>query len=238
MLSVILPCFNEAKGLLSIVQRYADSRGEVDIELILVDNGSKDETPSVMRQLAQEFSFVRPFRVVNNKGYGDGILQGLRQASGEWLAWSHADLQTDPADVLRAFCTLQAARDPRRTLVKGCRSGRAMSERIITWGMQMVALVLLRRRFHEINAQPKIFHRDLLAEMVAPPVDFNFDVYVLYQARRAGWRLATIPVQFPPRQYGHSNWSKTWGSKSRTIWRSLWFMVKLGGGLWHGSNQK
>jgi len=234
LLTIVLPCYNEAKSLTATVQRYAEIRGRTDFELILVDNGSKDETPAILAELSQRYPFIRTIQVVKNKGYGDGIWQGLQHSSGTWVGWSHADLQTDPADVFRAFDALKAASNPKRTLVKGARSGRALSEQIITWGMQTVALVALRRWFHEINAQPKVFHRDLLATVVNPPVDFNFDIYVLYQARRAGWRFSTIPVQFPPRQYGHSNWSKTWASKLRTIRRSMWFMLKLGVSRWRG----
>ena len=164
--------------------------------------------------------------------WGDGIFTGLKEARGEVLAWSHADLQTDPADVFRALDLYRRMPDPQRLLVKGIRHGRRLSERVVSWGMKVAALVLLRRWMTEINAQPKLFHRDLLERISHPPVDFNFDVYVLYRARRFGWRFAGVHVRFPPRQYGQSNWAATWRSKVRTILRSIRFMFRLGAGLW------
>jgi hypothetical protein len=100
-----------------------------------------------------------------------------------------------------------------------------LSEKTVSLGMGVVATVIFRRRLSEINAQPKVFHRDLLAHLTRPPIDFNFDVYVLVMALRNGWQIDNIPVEFPSRQYGHSNWARTWRSKLRTIWRSAKYMV-------------
>jgi len=226
--SVILPCYNEAKGLPALLARYAEARGDLDLEVICVDNGSRDQTPAVLAALMAIYPWARSIRVEPNRGYGDGLFQGLRLADREWLAWSHADLQTDPGDVVIAFRALAASADPQRTLIKGLRQGRAFKDQIITWGMQAVALVTLRGWYRQINAQPKAFHRDLLGHLAQPPVDFNFDIYVLYQAHRHGWRTSTIPVLFPPRPHGVSNWASTWRSKVRTIRSSIWFMTKLG----------
>ena len=103
-----------------------------------------------------------------------------------------------------------------------------MSEWLISRGMELVALLLLRRWISEINAQPKLFHRGLLEHAEHPPVDFNFDVYMLYQARRRGWRIASIVVDFPPRPHGESHWAATWQSRLRTILRSMRYMFFLG----------
>src|SRR5689334_2926207 len=128
-LSIVLPCYNEAAGLPALVQRFADTAGGASFELILVDNGSKDSTPQVIPTLLSQFSFARTVRVEVNQGYGHGIWTGLQAARGEVLAWSHADLQTDPADIFRAWDVYRASEQPRRTLVKGQRFGRTLQER-------------------------------------------------------------------------------------------------------------
>lgn len=226
-LSIVLPCYNEAKGLESLLKRFAESCGSTSFELILVDNGSVDDTQRVLARLLPQFPFARSVRVEKNQGYGHGIWTGLQAATGEVLAWSHADLQTDPADVFRAWRIYRASAAPERTVVKGNRNGRKFSERVVSWGMQTLATLLLRTRLTEINAQPKMFHRDLLACLPNPPVDLNFDLYVLYAARKCGWHLAGFPVAFPPRQHGHSSWATSWRSKARTIGRSMKYIVRL-----------
>lgn len=226
-LSVVLPCYNESRGIESILKRFAEVGAGADFELILVDNGSRDETPEVLRTLLPKYPFARSVRVEVNQGYGHGIYTGLQAARGEVLAWSHADLQTDPADVFKALTIYRKSKLPRLTLVKGVRHGRRLSEKVISLGMSIVASTIFRRKLNEINAQPKLFHRSLLERAANPPVDFNFDVYMLVKAKQAGYQIETIPVQFPPRQYGHSNWARTWKSKLRTIWRSVKYMSRL-----------
>ena len=228
-LSVVLPCYNEARGLEALVQRFAEAGHGVPFELILVDNGSTDDTAAVLARLVERHPFARSVKVPVNQGYGHGILTGLKAAAGETLAWSHADLQTDPADVFRAWDLYRQSADPRRAMVKGRRVGRSFQERIITWGMQTLATILLRTPMYEINAQPKLFHRELLGALSAVPKDWSFDLYVLYAAKRCGWKCSTFPVEFPPRKHGGSNWASSWRSKVRTIARAIRYLVKLAG---------
>jgi len=231
-LSIVLPCYNESAGLAEILRRFEALGGEIEFELILVDNGSRDDTQAVLQNLLPSHPFARSVHVPENLGYGHGISQGLKAARGAILAWSHADLQTDPVDVFRAAELLRSSAAPERTIVKGYRHGRALGDRIISRGMQVVALLLLRRWIPEINAQPKVFSRELMPFIPHPPDDFNFDIYVLYRALRNGWTIRKIDVEFPPRRFGVSHWAATWKSKCRTILRSKWFMLRLGLGLW------
>ncbi len=196
-LSVVLPCYNESPGLAQILRRFAEVGPDVPYELILVDNGSKDNTREVLAELLPNYPFARCVPIAVNRGYGDGIFTGLRAARGDVLAWSHADMQTDPKDVFRAYEAYRQAPDAKKLIVKGRRKGRRVSDRLISRGMEIVALFFLRTWLTEINAQPKVFNARLLEHLAQPPVDFNFDVYVLYQARRNGWRTATIDVRLP-----------------------------------------
>lgn len=236
-LSVVLPCYNESKGLAHLLERFQEVGKGVSFELILVDNGSTDQTGAVLAELLPKHPFARSVRVEKNVGYGHGLLTGLQHAHGEILAWSHADLQTDPENIFRALIVYEQD-GKRTTLVKGRRHGRGCQEWIISRGMEVVSLVLLRCWLTEINAQPKLFHRSLLQHLSNPPTDFNFDVYVLYQARCHGWELRTVDVLFPPRKYGQSNWSATWRSKLRTIGRSIRFLFQLGQGWWDESTRR
>lgn len=226
-LSIVLPCYNESRGIEAILNRFAEVGRGQDFELILVDNGSKDDTQATFARLLPRFPFARSVKVEVNQGYGHGIFTGLQSAQGEVVGWSHADLQTDPADVFRAWASYRSAATPERTMIKGRRYGRRLSEKLISLGMQALSTLVFRSYMQEINAQPKVFHRDLLSHLTRPPVDFNFDLYVLVMAKRHGWRIESIPVQFPPRKYGHSNWAATWRSKFRTIARSIRYMFSL-----------
>ena len=233
--SIIVPCYNEAENLPHLLARFADlaSTSPRDWELVLVDNGSTDGSAAILeRELALPGrAFARAVRVPSpNVGYGHGIVTGLRAARGEWLAWTHADGQTPPKDVLRAFDLLASSRDPRRTFVKGRRRNRPLKDALFTLGMQATAAAVLGENLPDINAQPKAFSRALLDLADAPPVDLSLDLYFFYLARRNAFEIKTLDVRFGEREHGESKWAFNWKSKVRNISRSVTFMAALRAG--------
>lgn len=235
--SVVVPCYNEAPGLPALVERFRALRAGDDDpwELVLVDNGSTDDSAAALAEAAARHpAWLRVVTVPPpNVGYGHGIVTGLRAARGELLAWTHADGQTPPGDVLAALAILATSADPRRTLVKGRRRGRPLRDAAFTAGMELAALALLGEPLVDINAQPKAFHRELLALADRPPVDLSLDLYLLHVARRHGFALRTFDVRFGARAHGASRWAFNWRSKARHIARTVTFMRALRrGGDW------
>jgi glycosyltransferase involved in cell wall biosynthesis len=218
-LSIVLPCYNEAENLPLLLERYRAVWEDLPAELVLVDNGSTDHSAEVLARELQkpEYAFARTVQVMPNRGYGHGIWQGLQAATGEVLAFSHADMQCDAADVFRAYHVLTAQPDPPGAVVKGRRQGRGLQAEIITSGMSMIATGVLQMWLQDINAQPKVFPRRVLDHMPAPPPGFEFDLYLLHQARRAGLQEVTIPVIFGERAHGESKWSFSLFNRWRTI---------------------
>jgi len=90
------------------------------------------------------------------------------------------------------------------------------------------ARALLGMKVPEINAQPKVFSRSLLERIKNPPSTFAFDVYLLFQAVKAGYSIQTIPVYFPPRVHGFSNWSASFFKRYKTILGMIAYMRSLG----------
>lgn len=228
-LSIILPCYNEADNLPLLLAGYRQVWRDLPAELILVNNGSTDHTVDVLAQhLKQpEYGFARTVHITPNRGYGHGIYTGLQAAQGEFLSFSHADMQCSPADVFRAYDKLMAEPDPTLALVKGARGKRGFSAALITNGMAVIASILLLTKLTDINAQPKLFHRSHLDRLTCPPDGFQFDVYLLYLARRAGLKLLTIPVTFEKRAHGQSKWAFSIFSRYRLIWATVVYMSRL-----------
>ena len=106
-LSIILPCYNEEKNISDVLRRYAAvlSGSGINAELVLVDNGSTDNSAQVISNELKnsDYFFARTVKVDKNIGYGFGVLSGLRNARGESLAYSHADQQCDAGDVIAAY---------------------------------------------------------------------------------------------------------------------------------------
>jgi glycosyltransferase involved in cell wall biosynthesis len=212
-----------------LLDGYRQAWRDLPAELILVDNGSTDATSEVLAQeLARpDLAFARTVRVPQNRGYGHGLYTGLQAAAGEFVAYSHADMQCSPADVFTAYDRLMAAPDPTQALVKGRRSGREFSAAVITAGMSLLASTLLLTPLTDINAQPKLFHRSHLSRLTQPPAGFQFDLYVLYRARQAGLQILTIPVVFGERMHGQSKSAFNIFARYRTIWATITYIFRL-----------
>jgi glycosyltransferase involved in cell wall biosynthesis len=233
--SIVLPCYNEAENLPLLLDAYAQAWPELGVpgELILVDNGSTDGTPAVLeRELRRpELAFARVVQVAVNRGFGHGTLAGLRAARGEVLGFSHADMQYTPQDCFNAYRKLAAQPDPARVLVKGKRAPRGWSASLVTNTMALLASLVLLMPLTDINAQPKVFHRSHLDRLRRPPDGFQFDLYVLYTARRHGLRVLTVPVVFGKRVHGQSKWAFSFLSRYKTIWATVVYIFELRLGL-------
>ena len=92
-LSIVIPCYNEGKNIPLILSRFDEVINRKDIEALLVNNGSTDNSEEVLDELLPKYPFARVVNVQENKGYGYGILTGLREASGTFIGWTHADMQ-------------------------------------------------------------------------------------------------------------------------------------------------
>lgn len=232
-LSIVIPCYNEKDNLPLIFDRLSDACGHRsdEMEVILVDNGSTDGSLEVMHALCERYdmqSWIRIHRIEVNQGYGAGILSGLAQGSGRWLGWTHADMQTDPHDVLRAFDKLSAWQDG-EAIIKGKRRGRGPLDAMFTFGMQLLVWLLLRVKLDDINAQPKVFSRAFYETHLRQdaPGDFSLDLFLLHQARAANVAILEVPVYFAPRQHGEAKGGGSMKTRIRLIQRTFGYIMRL-----------
>ena len=228
-LSIIVPCYNEEKNLPQIIKVFdALVRNVPALEVLLVNNGSTDQSAYVLEQELNRLPHqqIKQVTVSVNKGYGYGILQGLKQATGNVLAWTHADGQTDPADVLRAWEQYKEHSDT-MLVVKGKRKNRSFGAAFFTWGMQCITNILLGTRLSDINAQPKLFSRKFY-ELVEPnaPNDFSLDVYLLYHAYKRG-TITSIPVTFKKRMFGEAKGGGSFSTRIKLVKRTFRYLFSL-----------
>lgn len=222
-LSLVIPCYNEAANLPLLIARLREVLVSDDIEAILVDNGSTDDSPVVLAALLGNTNRIRSVRVERNQGYGFGILTGLRAARGRILGWTHADMQTDPADALKALALCEG----HARFVKGRRLGRPMGDVVFTVGMSAFETLLLRQPLWDINAQPTLMPRAFFETWTDPPHDFSIDLYAYYGARATGLPVARFPVHFGARAHGTSKWNVDWRAKLHFIRRTVDFSFRL-----------
>ncbi len=227
-LSIIIPCFNESANIPLILEKFASCINDEEMEVVLVNNGSTDNSSEILSQLLPKYKFARTVLVPVNQGYGYGILQGLKAAQSDFIGWTHADMQTDPADVIKAYHILESKNWNKNIYVKGNRKGRGLFDQFFTSGMSLFETLYLGQRLYDINAQPNVFSREFFESWQNPPSDFSLDLYALYMARVKKLDVARMDVVFPPRLHGESHWNNgTLKAKWKFIKRTLDFSKKL-----------
>lgn len=206
-LSVIVPCLNEAANLPALVARTDAFRRSFDhsCELVLVDDGSADDTWRVIQDLRRDHAFVRGVRHRRRQGIPRAWQTGLSVASGSLACVLDADLQYDPGEIGLLW---QARRHSGADIVQGWRSPRQRSAD--------VRLVLSRGLNHLLNAAFGMSLRDNKSGFFLCDTDVltdllrcghgyvHFQCFVMAAAHARGYRIAEVEASFRPRQAGRS----------------------------------
>ena len=231
MLSLIIPCFNEAPNidkLLENLELMLKNNQDEKIELIIVDNGSTDNSFSILEKsnLFLEKK-INVLKIKNNIGYGNGVFQGIKFAKGNYIAWCHSDLQLDPHDVIKIFKKYKTELLNKNCIIKGKRTKRNFIDTMFTFGMTLFTYLLFRVRLNDINAQPKMFHRNFLHFLEDSPKDFSFDFYFLLKAKQYNYKIYESPVIWRNRYAGEAKGGDSIKLKLKLTARTLNYMLKL-----------
>jgi glycosyltransferase involved in cell wall biosynthesis len=205
--SIVIPCYNEEANIPRLLAGFAEALKARDLELILVDNGSSDGTGQLLRRCAPDYPFLRVVSCSPNRGYGGGIMAGLREARGDLTGWAHGDMQYSPADILEAAERMRPFR-AENVFLKGLRKNRTSADAFFTAAMAAFASLTLRIPLRDINAQPTIFSRSLMEDWQDPPADFSLDLYAYAAAIRRGFKLLRREIPLADRKEGASSWNR------------------------------
>ena len=93
--------------------------------------------------------------------------------------------------------------------------------------MSIFETIYLNTKLWDINAQPNIFHRSFFKDLAEIPNDFSLDLFLLYIAKKKGYKILRFNVFFPPRLHGESKWNTGFKSKLKFIKRTIDFSSKL-----------
>jgi glycosyltransferase involved in cell wall biosynthesis len=209
-LSIVIPAFNEERRLPKTMSRIlgylAGSRPQArgqNTEIIVVDDGSSDETADAATRIARLHSNVRLLRNPGNRGKGYSVRNGMMHAEGEWILFSDADLSAPIEEVEKLF----RAVEPGEAAV--AIGSRALDRKLIgvhqSWmrenagrffNLCMRAIVGLD--FWDTQCGFKLFRRDAARDVFSRQrIDgFGFDVEALYIAQRLGYRIVEVPVRW------------------------------------------
>ena len=206
-LSVIIPAYNEEQGISQIMERVLAVRhglnevGVERLELLVVDDGSKDRTAAIARQYADKDADVKVVVHTSNKGYGGALKTGFSQASGELIGFLDAD-GTYPPEYFPQLCkeVLRNGTD----LVIGSRMAGEESQMPVTRRVGNVffagLLTLLGwQRITDSASGMRVFRREVLPLIYPLPDGLNLTPVMSTRAVHEGIRMAEIPIPYSER---------------------------------------
>jgi dTDP-4-dehydrorhamnose 3,5-epimerase-like enzyme len=211
-ISLVIPCYNEEACLRvtarALLQAFANHKTR--LELVLVDNGSRDRTREIIDELIADGHPVVKVTVPVNQGYGHGILEGLRHCSAPFLGYLCADGQVAPEDTVRV-CRLILGTDG-QMLVKVRRRFRkdGLKRKLISICYNGLMLLLFGRlEAIDLNGSPKVFSRESYRQMRLKSKDWFLDPEIMIKAKHLGLMVLEMNVRGLYRQGGQSNVRRT-----------------------------
>jgi len=205
-LSLVIPLYNEAGNVAGVARGLlaAFSAVAVDVELVLVDNGSADDTAAQVDRLAAGDARVVPIHLSPNRGYGGGILAGLNVARGSVLGYTWGDNQVRPADHVKVYDRLC---EDHLDLCKACRVERhdGLRRKVITVCYNAaMRLVFGRIGTRDANGCPKLMRRAAYEALDLQSKNWFIDPEIILKARRRKLAVGEVPVIYHAREQGRS----------------------------------
>ena len=229
LISFVIPSYNESGNLKKLCDKlYRIISEHKSVEVIIINNGSTDETNNILNN--HKIFKKKNFKLKNikkNIGYGHGILTGIKASSGKIIAWFHADLQVNPQDVLNAVLKYKYDLLNKKIIVKGKRLNRSFFDNIFTFFMSKFVNLVFDSCFEDINAQPKIFNKNILSKFNNPPNDFSLDLYLLLIAHLNNLNIIQFHIHWGSRFAGKAKGGGNLIGKFKLTYRSLKYIFKL-----------
>lgn len=214
-LSLVFPVFDEEDNIGQLLEQVLEiaPRLALDFEIVIVDDGSRDASAEVVEAIRNGEPRIRLLRHESNRGYGAALRAGLREARGNLVFFSDADLQFD----LDELSTLLHHADE-FDIVAGYRQPRRDP-----WGRRLLAAswgwlvdMLFDVRVRDIDCAFKIFPRSLFDEIEMSSMGALIDAEILARARRLGYTIGQVGVHHYPRTAGEQS-----GATLRVILRAF-----------------
>ncbi|MCD4802822.1 MAG: glycosyltransferase family 2 protein [Anaerolineales bacterium] len=202
-LSIVIPAYNEAANIAGVLQSVSATalKLNMDYEIILVNDGSQDQTGILARELG---SYIPNFRLVEhypNRGYGGALKAGFAAAAKEWIAFIPGDGQFDFAEIRRLIDRASEA-----DIICGYRANRQdpFLRKVNAFGWNTLIRLLFGRLCRDIDCGFKLIRAEVLTHVNLESNGAMVDTELLAAAKARGYRITEVPVTHLPRTAGES----------------------------------
>ena len=222
--SVLVPAKDEAENLPLFMEQAAVAFAgdpKTSYEVVVIDDGSTDDTSRILRDLEQQYGFLRVARHRSQRGIADALRTGYLMGAGRILVFYPADLQFKPEDIPRLVAPILA---DEADLVTGFKQG-AYDKAFVSGIYNRLSRSLFNVRVRDLNSV-KAYRREV---MDALPVRPDWHRYMVVIAAAQGFDIAEIPVPLYPRHAGQSKFA-SWRRIPIGVLDMLavWFELRFG----------
>ena len=201
-LSVVMPVFNERSTIEEIIERVVSVDLDVDLELIIVDDGSTDGTREFLSAI--EDPRVRVILQPDNGGKGSALRRGFEAVSGDIIIVQDADLEYDPGEYKTIIDPIL---DGRADVVFGSRFLGGPHRVLLFWHyVANKALTFLSNVFTDLNLTDmetcyKAFRADIVRNITLKEDRFGFEPEFTAKVAHRGYRIYEVPISYSGRSY-------------------------------------
>ena len=204
-ISVFFPAFNDAQTIGKLVADALDVLADLadDYEIIVINDGSTDETGNVLRELETKHKYLRVVSHEVNKGYGAALQSGFRTATKDLVFYTDGDGQYDVLELPKLFALL----DDETDVVNGYKIERAdETKRKIAGSLyNRLAKSFFSLPIRDVDCDFRLIRRKFLCKITLHSTSGSICVELVYKLRRAGARFAEIGVTHYERPFGKSH---------------------------------
>lgn len=202
MLSIIIPVYNESKIIqrnLSLISSALRST-KLKYEIIVVDDGSEDDTFSEAKKSSKKDRLVKSIRYANHRGKGKALLYGFRHSRGHHIVFYDADLEIPPKSIFYLLAELKSEDTDIAIFSKNHPSSEInfpFYRKLLSRGYYLLTKLLFRLPVNDTQTGCKIFRRNVLSSLSKKVVTkrFAFDLEILAYANRLGFSILELPIK-------------------------------------------
>jgi glycosyltransferase involved in cell wall biosynthesis len=225
-ISAALPAYNEEANVGPMVEALAPVLASIteDYEIVIVDDGSKDRTAERVLEIQKQYPKVRLVRHPVNQGFGAAVHTAFTSAEKEWVFYTDSDRQFKVEEIRKMLPFTEKA-----DIVAGYRAPRAdpFLRKVFAFGWFSLCTILFGYTARDIDCAFKLFRREIMDRIRVDSRGATFSIEFLTRAKRAGYRIAEVPVSHLPRQAGNPT-----GAKPSVIIRAFRELFRFRIKLW------
>jgi glycosyltransferase involved in cell wall biosynthesis len=222
-LSVVMPIYNERATLRQVVEHVLAV--PLEIELICVDDGSRDGSREILQELEARYPQVRVFLQPRNMGKGSALRRGIQESTGDFVIIQDADLEYDPNEYP---VLLRPLIEGKADVVYGSRFLGSGPHRVLYFwhfvGNSVLTLIsnaLTNMNLSDMETCYKVFRREIIQSIPIQENRFGFEPEITVKIAKRGLRVYEVGISY---------WGRTYEEGKKIGWkdgvRALWCMIK------------